>query len=696
MSGRPEILYPLFRSLTSLSGVGPKIKMNLEKIGIESPRDLMFLLPQTVIERHLQDTVQNGPFPSVMTIKVTLGEHRPNAIKGRPYRIEVHDSKTSFNLVFFHPRSDWLREQFPTGQVRVVSGKVELFDSIAQMVHPDFITREGQSDTIPKVEPVYPLTAGITNKTVSKAQADLLSAVPNLPEWVSTAVSSSKNWPLWEEAIRSAHNPEGLQDVLEGAPSRERLAYDELLAHQLTLAIARKAYRKASGVITKGTQEKQSKVLAALPFDLTGAQTRSIDEILQDMAQPYRMNRLLQGDVGAGKTLVALMALLSAVEAGGQGVLMAPTSILAQQHYEGLLPLAEKAEVVIEVLTSKDKGSERTNKLNALKQGNIQILIGTHSVFQKDVEFSNLRLAVIDEQHRFGVRQRMELGAKGDKVDVLVMTATPIPRSLALANYGDMDISILDEKPKGRKPIETVMVSNTRLDQVTERIKLATENGKQAYWVCPLVSESEVIDLAAAEHRFNTVKSALGAKNVGLIHGRLKPDEKKQAMLDFATGKTKVLVATTVIEVGVDVPNASIMVIEQAERYGMSQLHQLRGRVGRGSEKSTCILMYAPPLGKTARQRLEGIRGTNDGFEISEIDLKLRGAGDVLGVQQSGLPKFKIADVEVHSDLMKLAHDEARLIMSTDPELKTEQGKALRVLLYLMGADHFIKLLSVG
>ena len=696
MSGRPEILYPLFRNLISLNGVGPKIKSNFENIGIETPRDMIFLLPQTIIERSLRETVQDGPFPSVMTVKVTVGEHQPNVVKGRPYRISVSDSKTSFNLVFFHARSDWLREQFPAGQVRIVSGKVELFDSIAQMVHPDYVTRENQDNTIPKVEPIYPLTAGITNKTVTKGIDDLLKTIPELPEWISNSVSNDRDWPSWKDAIKNAHQPEGLQDVMDTSPARQRLAYDELLAHQLTLAIARNSNRKSSGVVTVGTKHKQNKVLSALQFDLTGAQNRSIGEILSDMADPYRMNRLLQGDVGAGKTLVALVALLCAVEAGGQGVLMAPTSILAQQHLEGLRPLAEQAEVVMEILTGQDKGTERAKKLKALREGKIHILIGTHAVFQKDVEFKSLRLAVIDEQHRFGVRQRMELGAKGEKVDVLVMTATPIPRSLALANYGDMDVSILDEKPKGRKPIETVMVSNNRLEQVVERVQLATEKGKQVYWVCPLVSESELVDMAAAEHRFQTMKTALGAENVGLVHGRLKPDEKRQAMLDFASGKTKVLVATTVIEVGVDVPNASIMVIEQAERYGMSQLHQLRGRVGRGDEASTCILMYAAPLGNTARKRLEGIRATNDGFEISEIDLKLRGAGDVLGVQQSGLPKFRIANIEIHTELMKMAHDEARMIMNKDENLNSDQGSALRVLLYLMSADSFIKLLAVG
>ncbi|WP_316014156.1 ATP-dependent DNA helicase RecG, partial [Roseobacter sp. HKCCA0434] len=445
-----------------------------------------------------------------------------------------------------------------------------------------------------------------------------------------------------------------------------------------------------------GDGRLRAQVLAALPYAPTGAQTRAVAEITGDMAAPIRMNRLLQGDVGAGKTLVALLAMLAAVEAGGQAALMAPTEILARQHLEALAPLAEGQGIRLDILTGRDKGPVRQEKLAALAEGRIHILVGTHALFQSDVTFADLRLAIIDEQHRFGVRERMSLGEKGRAVDILVMTATPIPRSLSLAQYGDMDLSVLDEKPPGRKPVETALVSSERMEQVVTRLRAAIAEGRQAYWVCPLVEESEVVEMAAAEERFRALRLALGEGVVGLVHGRLPPAEKDAAMADFVAGRTRVLVATTVIEVGVNVPAASIMVIEQAERFGLAQLHQLRGRVGRGAEKSTCLLMYQPPLGDTARARLEIMRETEDGFRIADEDLRLRGAGDVLGTAQSGLPRFRIADLERQTALLALAQKEARLLLDRDPELAGERGEAVRTMLYLMEQDRAIRLLTVG
>ncbi|GLQ34279.1 ATP-dependent DNA helicase RecG [Amylibacter marinus] len=696
MSNRPEKLFPLFSALTSLGGVGPKSAAHLNKMGIENPRDLLFTLPHSLIVRTPRDTILGVNFPDVVTVEVEILSHSPNSTKGRPYRVMVKDTAQSFQLVFFHPRKDWIEKNLPIGQRRIISGKIEMFDTMPQMVHPDHIVVPSQLAEIPEFEPVYPLSAGISNKLMSKAAAHCLNVTPDATEWITPAVADKMGFMSWRRALDLAHNPKSRQDMALNSKHRARLAYDEMLSHQLCLAIARQSARKKPGQPSVPTGVLTHRVETALPFTMTSAQKRAVGEIGSDMAAPIRMNRLLQGDVGSGKTLVALMALLAAVEAGGQGVLMAPTGILAQQHFEGLKPLAEQAQVVLEILTGADKGAERKRKLDALRSGAIHILIGTHAVFQKDIEFNNLRLAVIDEQHRFGVKQRLDLGAKGRAVDILIMTATPIPRSLALANHGDMDISILDEKPAGRKDIETVMVSNTRMDQVVQRLKAAIDSGKQIYWVCPLVSESEVMDLAATDERHRALGAALGPQNIGLVHGRLSAAEKSAAMADFVSAKTKVLVATTVIEVGVDVPNATIIVIEQAERFGLSQLHQLRGRVGRGHDQSSCILLYAPPLGKTAQKRLEAIRETNDGFKISEVDLKLRGAGDVLGVQQSGLPKFRIADLEYDTELMATAQDEARLIVAQNPKLEGEQGEALRFLLYLMGADQSIGLLSVG
>ncbi|MCL4151499.1 UNVERIFIED_CONTAM: hypothetical protein GTU68_016159 [Idotea baltica] len=468
------------------------------------------------------------------------------------------------------------------------------------------------------------------------------------------------------------------------------------MAHQLTLALARQMERKARGIVSTGTGSLQGKVLKSLSYLPTTAQSRAFEEIAADMAAPQRMNRLLQGDVGAGKTLVAFIALLVAVEAGGQGVMMAPTEILARQHLEALSPLAEDAGVVLELLTGRDKGSERKAKLAALSEGKIQILVGTHAVFQPDVTFRDLRLAIIDEQHRFGVRQRMELAEKGVAADVLVMTATPIPRSLALAQYGDMDVSVLDEKPPGRKPIKTAVVSTERMDEVIGHLRGAIDDGRQCYWVCPLVEESELVDLTSAEDRFKRLRAVLGEGIVGLVHGQMPPAEKDAAMAAFQTGETKVLVATTVIEVGVNVPNATIMVIERAETFGLAQLHQLRGRVGRGSAQSTCLLMYQSPLSEGGRKRLEVLRETEDGFVIAETDLKLRGAGDVIGTAQSGLPRFQIADLERQAGLMAVAQSDARALLAKDPDLSSDRGRAARVLLWLMRQDRAIRLISVG
>ncbi|MEO0402177.1 MAG: ATP-dependent DNA helicase RecG, partial [Pseudomonadota bacterium] len=496
--------------------------------------------------------------------------------------------------------------------------------------------------------------------------------------------------------VAQAHSPQAQADLSPTSLARTRLAYDELFAHQLTLALARASERQVPGRPAVGTGRLQDKVRAGLPFAPTGAQERAIVEITADMGAPARMNRLLQGDVGAGKTLVAFMALLTAVEAGGQGVMMAPTEILARQHLEGLQPLAESAGVVLELLTGRDKGRERQAKLAALAKGDIQILVGTHAVFQDDVHFGDLRLAIVDEQHRFGVHQRLALGKKGGAADVLVMTATPIPRSLALAQYGDMDVSVLDEKPPGRKPIKTALVSTARMDEVVARLKAAMAEGRQCYWVCPLVEESEAVDLTAAQERFKLLRAALGEGVVGLVHGQMPPAEKDAAMARFQAGETGVLVATTVIEVGVNVPNATIMVIERAETFGLAQLHQLRGRVGRGAAASTCLLMYQAPMSDAGQKRLEVLRETEDGFRISETDLQMRGYGDLIGTAQSGVPRFRIADLDRQADLMAIAQSDARTLLAQDPTLQSTRGQAARVLLWLMRQDEAIRLISVG
>ena len=696
MSTRPEALFPLFAGLDSLTGVGPKTAEHFKGLGVIAPRDLLFTLPQSGIDRRLVPTVQGAPFPATLTVAVTIGKHHPPRNKGGAYRIHVEDTQTSFQLVFFHARGNYWQQQLPEGSRRIVSGRVEVFDRVPQMVHPDFTVPEEEADSIPRFEPVYPLTHGVTQKQMYKATRGALALIPPIAEWIDWTQIAKEDWPDFATATHAAHDPQSLSDISALAPARARLAYDELLAHQLTLALARRVERRKKGRAAQATGELQSKVLDNLPYTPTGAQTRAIAEIIGDMALSQRMNRLLQGDVGAGKTLVAFMALLAAVETGGQGVLMAPTEILARQHLEGLRPLAESAGVVLEILTGRDKGAERAAKLAALERGDIHILVGTHAVFQETVVFHDLRLAVVDEQHRFGVRQRLELGRKGRQADVLVMTATPIPRSLALAQYGDMDVSVLDEKPPGRKPIQTVLISTERYAEVVERLRAAMAEGRQCYWVCPLVEESEVSDLTAAEERFKRLRAALGEDVVGLVHGQMPPADKDAGMAAFQRGETRLLVATTVIEVGVDVPNASIMVIERAESFGLAQLHQLRGRVGRGSAASSCLLMYQNPLTETGRQRLEVLRETEDGFVIAETDLKMRGTGDLIGTAQSGVPRFKVADLEKQAALMAVAQSDARKLLNDDPTLESDRGRAARTLLWLMRQDEAIRLISVG
>ena len=693
---RPIQLFPLFAELETLSGLGPKSVKNFAALGITIPRDLLFLLPHSGVDRSRKSSLRDVALPATVTVEVEVGLHFPPPSRGRPYRIMVRDAKLDFILVYFHAKGEFLQALLPTGQRRIVSGKVELFDGVAQMPHPDHVLRVEEAAQLPLFEPVYPLVAGITQKLVAKGVAASLDRTPDLPEWIDPGQLARESWPGWRSALVSVHAPQGPQDLVPTAPARQRLAYDELFAHQLTLSLARASLRRGKGQSSTGTGLLQAKILKSLPYPLTGAQTRAVAEIAGDLQSPLKMNRLLQGDVGSGKTLVAFLALLIAVEAGGQGVMMAPTELLARQHFEALAPLARAADVRLELLTGRDKGLDRQSKLEDLAMGRIPLLVGTHAVFQKDVAFHDLRLAVVDEQHRFGVTQRMELGAKGQAADVLVMTATPIPRSLALASFGDMDVSVLDEKPPGRKPIKTALIPSARLDEVVDHLRQAVAEGRQAYWVCPLVEDSEVMDYASAEARFAALRAALGEDVVAMVHGQLPPAEKDAAMARFASGQAKVLVATTVIEVGVNVPNATIMVVERAEIFGLAQLHQLRGRVGRGSAESTCLLMYQAPLSETGRRRLQVIRDTEDGFRIAEEDLAMRGAGDLIGTAQSGLPRFRVADLERQSALMAVAQSDARKLLHDDPELQSDRGRAARILLWLLDQDRAIRLISIG
>jgi ATP-dependent DNA helicase RecG len=699
---RPSLLDPLFAALTTLPGVGPKLeKLYRRLFGREDTParviDLLFHLPTGTIDRRSRPKLRDVVPGAVATVAVTIDRHRPSPPNRprAPYQIYGSDDTADIILTYFHAKRDFLEKLFPVGEVRYVSGTTALYDGMLQMVHPDRVVSETELDKLPMVEPVYPLTEGLTLNPVRKAAEAALAKVPKLPEWQDAAWLERSNFPSFASALTTLHHPTDPADVLAEGPAWSRLAYDELLAGQLALALVRADQRKLPGRGSSGEGLLRARVIAALPYSLTPSQGRAVDDIVTDLAKPHRMIRLLQGDVGSGKTVVALLAAATAVEAGRQAALMAPTEILVRQHLATIAPLAEKAGIRVAILTGRERGKERAETLDRLALGEIDLLVGTHALFQDEVTFHDLALAIVDEQHRFGVHQRLALARKGEAVDMLVLTATPIPRTLVLTAFGDMEISELREKPAGRQPIDTRTIALDRLDEVIEGVGRALDEGRRVYWVCPLVAESEISDLAATEERFADLKKHFGTK-AGLVHGQMKGPDKDAAMARFAKGETQLLVATTVIEVGVDVPAATVMVIEHAERFGLSQLHQLRGRVGRGAGRSTCLLLYKAPLGETAKARLAIMRDTEDGFRIAEEDLRLRGEGDLLGTRQSGMPGFRVARLEFHGKLLAPARDDAALILSRDPNLASERGAALLNLLYLFERDEAIRLLRAG
>ncbi len=698
---RSSVLNPLFAAITTLPGIGDKVaRLYRRLLGREDmPRvvDLVFHLPTGSVDRRARPVLRDVVPGTVVTVAVTVDRHRPpppNRSRA-PYLIYASDDTGSLVITYFNARKDYIDRLLPVGQRRIVSGTMALYDGMLQMVHPDFVVDEAALASLPAIQPIYPLTEGLTPQALRRAVAAALDQVPPLAEWLDAALLAREKWPGFGDALRTLHRPAELTDLAWEGPAWSRLAYDEMLAGQLALALVRAHMRRRGGRARTHDQRLQAKVLAALPFQLTGSQRGAIADINADLGKPERMLRLLQGDVGSGKTVVALLAAAAVIEAGSQAALMAPTEILARQHLKTIAPLAEAAGIRIAILTGRERGRERSVILDRLAAGEIDLLIGTHALFQDEVDFRDLALAVVDEQHRFGVHQRLALAHKGNAVDVLVMTATPIPRTLVLTCFGDMEISELREKPAGRQPIDTRTVPLDRLDEVVGAVGRAVKEGRRIYWVCPLVEESETGDLAAAQERFAALEQIFG-EVVDLVHGRMKGADKDTAMARFAAGETRILVATTVIEVGVDVPEATVMVIEHAERFGLSQLHQLRGRIGRGSGHSTCLLLYKAPLGDTAKARLAIMRETEDGFRIAEEDLRLRGGGDVLGTRQSGVPGFRLAQLAVHGNLLRTARDDAAMILGRDPDLASERGQALRTLLYLFERDEAIRLLGAG
>ncbi len=688
----PEVLNPLFAETDSLEGVGPKLRKPLKKLGLERVRDVAYHLPERFVARRAVADLDDAVVGEQVVVPLTVTEHRGGRSPRAPLRIMAQDAKGNVcTIAYFGKAAFSGRKALPVGAQRWVAGRLDQYDQLLQIVHPDHVAEDGSEAMGTLHEPVYRLSEGLTQPLIARLVAQAVARAPELGEWIEPGVVAREGWPSWREALAQAHEGEHPQ-------ARDRLAYDELFANALALALVRREGRKRRGQSLHGNGLLRSKL--ALPFPLTGAQQRSIREIEGDMAQASPMLRLLQGDVGAGKTVVALEALLIAVEAGAQGALLAPTEILARQHFATLQRMTRPTGVEIALLTGRDKGRVRESVLMGLLDGSIDILIGTHAIFQEGVEYRNLGLVVIDEQHRFGVGQRLMLTRKNARTPhTLAMTATPIPRTLTLAQYGEMDVSRLDELPPGRQAIDTVVVAAERIGEVVERLAAQLEAGAQAYWVCPMVFGSEHDDVAAAEARYAALKERFGATIV-LVHGQQPPHVKDAAMERFASGEARLLVATTVIEVGVDVPDATLMVIEQAERFGLAQLHQLRGRVGRGEKRSVCVLLRGGELSETSARRLALMRETQDGFRLAEEDLRLRGGGELLGTRQSGEEGFRIASLEQVQRLLPMAHDDARLLIERDGgdggALEGTRGEAARVLLYLLERDWGVRLLRGG
>ena len=705
---RPALLDHLFAPVTALPGIGPQLARLLHQLighGAEPlVVDLLWHLPSGLVDRRAAPSIgalhpRDWPAGSVITVKAKVERHQPG-IGRRPYRVFVSDATGALMLVYFNVKGDYLQRLLPVGAERVISGQIEYYDGMPQMAHPDYVVAPDQAEQVKPIEPVYPLTGGLSSRVVARAVAAALERAPELPEWLDPAWQTRRGWPGWGEAIAAAHMPQNAADLLPANAARERLAYDEILASQLAVALVRATRRRRHGRVLAGTGTLQAPIEEGFGFALTHSQRQALAEIAGDMRAPHRMMRLLQGDVGSGKTVVALLAMLIAVESGAQAALLAPTEVLARQHHRVLQRLAAPGRVEIGLLTGREKGRARAAMLASLASGLTPIVVGTHALLQPDVAFRDLALAIIDEQHRFGVEQRLGLTAKGHDADTLLMSATPIPRTLMLTAYGDLDVSRLVEKPPGRRPVDTRAVPLDRAEEVTGAIARALGHGAKVFWVCPIVEESETADVAAAEARYRALGELLPGR-VGLVHGRMKSADKDRAMAAFAStdpaGATvDLLVATTVIEVGIDVPEATVMVVEHAERFGLAQLHQLRGRIGRGGDSSTCLLLYQAPLGEIARQRLQILRDTEDGFRIAEEDLRLRGGGEVLGTRQSGLPILRLADLAQHAELVAVAHDDARLVLERDPALAGPRGAALRVLLYLFRRDEAVQYLRAG
>ncbi len=687
---RPSFLYPLFSEITLIPGIGPKTFKLLEnKIG-KNVIDLLFHLPHTVINRLNNLDLKHCPKNSIITKKILITKHISNFYNSkRPFKLLGSCENIEIEIIFFNYKGQYIEKNFPVNSTVIVSGKINWVNERVKFTNPDYIYDVNHSNNIPKFEPIYPLTAGINNKLLGKSIRHAITLIPSdLPEWIPNKIIKENNWPSFEQALRFIHVPNSRIEVDKRSSCLQRLSFDEAFANQLGIQIYQQKYQVLNVNKIKCESKYFNKCLKSLSFNLTNSQNECIEDLYSDLCSKTQMKRILQGDVGSGKTIVALAAILNVIENSKQAALMAPTDLLSNQHYNFIKNITKDLNITVALLTAKIDKEKRILILNKISRGHIDIVIGTHSLISDKVTFNNLGIAVIDEQHKFGVVQRSKVLAKGENVHLLLLTATPIPRSLSMTIYGDLDLSEIKEKPKNRKKIITKILPLEKYEKVKMAISRALENEEKVYWVCPVLEETEKIDLVSLNNRFKILTKSFSKFNPSLAHGKMDNDEREKSIERFFNNESKILIASTVIEVGIDIPDATIIIIENAERFGLAQLHQLRGRVGRSSLQSYCILMYGKNISDVGKLRLKTMRDTDDGFFIAEKDLELRGPGEVFGTRQSGEIEFKLLPF-IDREKLILAKDLAINVVSTN-NLNFEH----EVLLSLFNKDEYIKLIS--